>query len=137
MPEGAENAEIVVGMYAPMAADYEEIWAPLLRAYGIRMLDELPLEGAARVLDLGCGVGQLLPDIRARAADAFVVGIDLTEGMLRRAAGSSVAVMDGTRLGFADASFDAVVSCFVLFHFPDPRAALEGVRRVLRPGGSL
>lgn len=137
MPEGAENAEIVVGMYTPMAADYEEIWAPLLRAYGIRMLDELPLEGAARVLDLGCGVGQLLPDIRARAADAFVVGIDLTEGMLRRAAGSSVAVMDGTRLGFADASFDAAVSCFVLFHFPDPRAALEGVRRVLRPGGSL
>ena len=137
MPEGAENAEIVVGMYAAMAADYEEIWAPLLRAYGIRMLDDLPLEGAARVLDLGCGVGQLLPDIRARAADAFVVGIDLTEGMLRRAAGSNVAVMDGTRLAFADASFDAVVSCFVVFHFPDPRAALEGVRRVLRPGGSL
>lgn len=137
MQEGAENAEIVVGMYAPMAADYEEIWAPLLRAYGIRMLDELPLEGAARVLDLGCGVGQLLPDIRARAADAFVVGIDLTEGMLRRAARSSVAVMDGTRLGFADGSFDAVVSCFVAFHFPDPRAALEGVRRVLRAGGSL
>jgi SAM-dependent methyltransferase len=138
MPEGADNAGIVVGMYAPMAADYEAIWAPLLRVYGIRMLDRLPLAGAARVLDLGCGVGTLLPDIRARAADALVVGVDLTEEMLGRAGdGATVAVMDGTRLAFADASFDAIVSCFVVFHFPDPRAALAGVRRVLRPGGAF
>jgi len=125
-------------MYAPMAEDYEAIWAPLLRAYGIRMLDALPLTGAARVLDLGCGVGTLLEDIRARAADAFVVGVDLTEAMLRRAGRDArVAVMDGTALGFADETFDVVVSCFVAFHFPDPRAALTGVRRVLRPAGAI
>jgi SAM-dependent methyltransferase len=138
MAEGAENAGIVVGMYEPMAADYEEIWAPLLRAYGLRMLDALPLGSAHHVLDLGCGVGSLLPDIRERAPRAFVTGVDLTEGMLRRAPdGCTVAAMDGTRLAFAERSFDAVISCFVVFHFPDPKAALAGVHRVLRPGGSL
>ncbi|HTG47815.1 MAG TPA: methyltransferase domain-containing protein [Actinomycetota bacterium] len=138
MAQGADNADVVVGMYTPMAADYERIWAPLLRAYGLRLLDGLPLSGATRVLDLGCGVGVLLPDIAARAPGALVVGVDLTEGMLRRAGpGATVAVMDCTRLGFAEGSFDAIVSSFVVFHLPDPLGALKGVRAILRPGGAF
>ncbi len=138
MTEGAANASVVRSMYTPMASDYEEIWAPLLRPYGRRLLDMLPLDGARRVLDLGCGVGRLLHDIEERAPRALVVGSDLTEGMLRLApARFARAVMDGTRLGFAEEAFDAVVSAFALFHFPDPGRALEGVRRVVRAGGGV
>lgn len=138
MTEGAANADVVVSMYTPVAADYEEIWAPLLRPYGIRLLDELPLSDARHVLEVGCGVGRLLPDIAERAPRALVVGSDLTEAMLRAAPDEFPrAVMDGTRLGFADGVFDAVVSVFVLFHFPDPPGALQGLRRVLRPGGAV
>lgn len=135
---GAANADVVVDMYAPIAADYEGIWAPLLREFGIKLLDALPLAGARRVLDLGCGVGTLFPDIRERAPHAVIVGTDLTEGMLRRGpVDMPRAVMDGTRLGFADAAFDAVVSCFVVFHFPDPTAALQAVLRATAPAGGM
>jgi SAM-dependent methyltransferase len=129
---------VVVDMYTPIAPDYAQIWAPLLRPYGVRLLEALPLREASRVLDLGCGVGRLLPDIAARAPTAAVVGTDLTEGMLRQAPpGFARVVMDGTRPAFAHRSFDAIVSAFVVFHFPEPLPALKGIRRLLRPGGSM
>ncbi|MDP9225895.1 MAG: methyltransferase domain-containing protein [Actinomycetota bacterium] len=135
---GAANTQTLRGIYAPMAPDYEEIWAPLLRPYGLRLLEMLPLERARRVLELGCGVGRLLPDIAERARDATVIGCDLVEDMLRRAPPTFPrAVVDGTQLPFADASFDAVVSAFCIFHFPDPPDAMRGVRRTMAPGGSI
>lgn len=135
---GAANARALKGIYAPMAPDYEDIWAPLLHPYGRRLLDMLPLTRARRVLELGCGVGRLLPDIAGRAPDASVIGCDLVEEMLRRAPpGFSRAVVDGTRLPFAEASFDAMVSAFCIFHFPDPPAALHAARRAIAPRGSI
>jgi SAM-dependent methyltransferase len=135
---GAANAQTLKGLYAPVAPDYEEIWAPLLRPYGLRLIEMLPLERVRRVLELGCGVGRLLPDIVGRAPEATVIGCDLVEDMLRRApAAFPRAVVDGTQLPFADASFDAVVSAFCIFHFPDPPDAMRGVRRTMAPGGSI
>jgi SAM-dependent methyltransferase len=136
--KGATNAELIAAMYAPTAGDYEEIWAPLLRPFGLRLLDMLSLEGARRVLDLGCGVGRLLPDISERAPGALVVGCDLTEGMLSLANPRfSRVVMDALQPAFVAGAFDAVVSAFMLFHVPDPPSALERIREALRPGGKV
>lgn len=44
---------------------------------------------------------------------------------------------DASALGFADASFDAVVMAFMLFHVPEPPRALAEAHRVLRPAGRL
>ena len=55
---GAGNAEVVVGMYAPMAADYEEIWAPLLRVY--------PAPGDGGNLRYHRSAMSLIEDVRAR-----------------------------------------------------------------------
>jgi len=135
---GAANAKTVIDMYSPIASDYEEIWAPRLRPFALQLLERLPLDEARRVLDLGCGVGRLLPDIQGRAPGAFVVGSDLTQSMVRRADPRWGRVaMDGMRLAFADDTFDAVVSSFALFHFPDPPGALVGVRSAMRPGGRI
>lgn len=135
---GAANAWTVIGMYSPIASDYEEIWAPRLRPFAIRLLDRLSLADAHRVLDLGCGVGKLLPDIEQRAPGALAVGCDLTYDMLRLAQPRFGRVaMDGMRPAFADSSFDAVVSSFALFHFPDPPGALAGIHAAMRAGGRI
>jgi phosphatidylethanolamine/phosphatidyl-N-methylethanolamine N-methyltransferase len=76
-----------------------------------------------------------------------VVGIDLSEPMLRKARSrtqalrlgniESLAVMDAERLEFPDASFDAVVAQYVVNTVPHPEAALDEFARVLKPGGEI
>jgi len=135
---GSANARAIVQMYAPQAAEYEEIWAPLLHPYARSVLDRIGLGEGVRVLEIACGAGLLLPDIAERAPAARVVGLDLVEEMLRLAPRSfDRVVMDATQLGFVEGSFDSVVCTFALFHFPDPLEALRGICRVLRPAGVL
>src|SRR5262245_55978673 len=125
MGEGAANAETIRSLYTPITSTYDEVWAPLLRVHGLRLLDRASLLGAERVLDLGGGVGALLPAIAERAPAAIVVGCDLTEAMLRLAPKRFPQLaMDCTRNAFADGSFDAIVSTFMLFHVPEPDVAL-------------
>src|SRR5205809_5332242 len=138
MSDGAANAGTVREMYTPIASDYDELWAPLLRTHGLHLLDRAHIADAGRVLDLGCGVGKLLPDIEERAPHARVVGCDLVEAMLRIApARFPRVVMDATQWAFGPGVFDAVVSTFMLFHVPQPDEALAGVRTALRPGGRV
>ena len=124
--------------YSEDAAAYREHWAPLLRSLGARLLDGMALADSRRVLDLGAGVGFLLPEIRARAPRAMVVGADRAAGMIALAPPEFPRlVVDASRLGLADGAFDAVSMAFMLFHLPESTAGLAEARRVLRPGGAL
>ena len=133
-----DASRALAATYTSIAPDYEELWAPVLMPYTLRLLDELPLRDAARVLDLGTGVGTLLPELAARAPGAQVVGTDLSTGMLARAPEAFPRVLsDAMRLPFAEEAFDVVVSAFVLFNVPDPASALAEVHRCVRPGGAF
>jgi SAM-dependent methyltransferase len=96
------------------------------------------LAGAARVLDLGCGAGQIAR-LAASGGARRVVGIDASAAQIgeahRRGGGPGYARAVATRLPLASASFDAAVSCLVLEHVDDLDGALDEVSRVLRPGG--
>jgi ubiquinone/menaquinone biosynthesis C-methylase UbiE len=122
--------------YSVEAEAYRDLWAPVLVGLARWLLDELPLAQARRVLDLGCGVGALLPDLHKVAPRALIVGLDRTEAMVALGPRDfPLLVGDAAALPFAAGSLDAVVMAFMLFHLPRPSAGLAEAWRVLRPGG--
>jgi SAM-dependent methyltransferase len=124
--------------YSSEAQAYRDLWAPVLVGLARWLLEELPLAEARRVLDLGCGVGALLPHLDRVAPRALIVGLDRTEAMVALGPRDfPLLVGDAAELPFADGSFDAVVMAFMLFHLPRPTAGLAEAWRVLRPGGSV
>jgi trans-aconitate methyltransferase len=102
------------------------------------LLDLLaPLPGE-RVLDLGCGTGQLTSEIAARGAS--VLGLDLSPAMIEEARRKFPALGftagDARCLDFQD-QFDAVFSNAALHWIPQAERVVSGVARALRPGGRL
>jgi SAM-dependent methyltransferase len=98
------------------------------------------LADADRVLDLGCGEGQIARLAVAGGADR-VVGVDPAAAQLaeavRRGGGVSYARGLGGALPLRSGAFDAVVVCLVLEHVLDVDATFDEIARVLRPGGRL
>jgi ubiquinone/menaquinone biosynthesis C-methylase UbiE len=114
------------------------------RAFDADFLGPVPLRSGDRVLDLGCGAGDLTRTIADLVTGGHVVGLDAQPSMLdeaRRRAGANQSFVAGPvqeldRLVEA-ASFDVVVSRAVLHWVPraDQPAVARGVARALRPGG--
>jgi SAM-dependent methyltransferase len=103
------------------------------------LLDAASVRSGARVLDVGCGRGDLCAAAAARGAE--VVGVDLAEGMLRAAREAHRALefrrADAEALPFADASFDAALAAFVVNHLPHPERGAAELRRVVAAGGRV
>lgn len=97
-------------------------------------LAALPAHSTARVLDVGCGNGAYLTQLRARRIEA--VGCDLSQGMLAVAAPHEKLVnADVTVLPFVSSAFDVVIAAHMLYHVADRKAAASELRRVVRRGG--
>jgi ubiquinone/menaquinone biosynthesis C-methylase UbiE len=102
------------------------------------------LPHAGRVLDVGCGTGQLLRRAATSFPESELVGVDPAAEMVHQAASSSASGVVGRfvqgsaeSLPFDDASFDLVVSTMSFHHWRNQRAGLREVSRVLVPGGVL
>jgi SAM-dependent methyltransferase len=107
------------------------------------LLDRIGLRPGEHVLDVATGTGNMA--LRAAAAGADVVGLDLTpelfETAWRRMEERGVAVDwvegDAEELPFGDASFDAVVSVFGVQFAPRHQIVARELARVTRPGGRI
>jgi SAM-dependent methyltransferase len=92
------------------------------------------LRPGMRVLDIGTGPGSIAAGLADVVGPGLVTGVDLWPMADARV---PVAGADAVLLPFADATFDAVYSCAVLQHTPDPSAVLREARRVCRPGAVI
>jgi len=122
---------------------YEEEFVPAIFAqWATRLTAAATLSPGDRVLDVGCGTGVLAREAAAALGDdASVAGVDINETMLDVARELAPGIRwhraDAATLPFADESFDAVVSQFVLMFVPDPIRVLREMWRVLAPEGRL
>ncbi len=127
--------------YDRLADEYDTRWRRYIDASVQMALEAVELQGGERVLDLGCGTGQLEARLLARWPQLQITGVDVSPEMLNQALAMRLPVRwlagEAAALPLADARFD-VVACLSAFHyFRQPRAALAEMRRVLRPQGQL
>ncbi|HEX7498307.1 MAG TPA: methyltransferase domain-containing protein [Candidatus Limnocylindrales bacterium] len=144
----------VIERFDRTAEAYLRWWAPVLAPASKRLVDRLdrldpglPAGRPSDVLDLGCGTGNLIFEATRRWPEARLTGLDGSVGMLKVIRRESAALPESTQarlayvhayadsLPFPDASFDLVMTAFVLQQVPDRMAVIREMHRVLRPGG--
>jgi phosphatidylethanolamine/phosphatidyl-N-methylethanolamine N-methyltransferase len=126
-------------IYKHWAPIYDRIYRRILIDAHKRTAQAAAIAGHS-ILEVGAGTGLVL---RHYPIDRQVVGIDLSEDMLGKAAEKvrdlhlqhvkGLVSMDACRLGFRDHSFEAVTLPFVITLVPDPEQALTECARVLKP----
>ncbi len=137
-------------LFAPLPRRYD-LLVDLLsfgqnRRWRGAMVDRIAAAAPTTVLDVATGTAGVALLLTERTA-AGVVGLDLTEAMLRqgveRVRGHGrqervrLLVGRAERLPFPDASFDALTFTYLLRYVADPAATLSELARVVRPGGTV
>jgi SAM-dependent methyltransferase len=106
----------------------------------------LKLSGNARILELGCGNGQLWKENADRIPEGWNITLsDLSAGMLDAAWRNLVPTgrafkfeeIDAQSIPYEDGTFEAVIANQMLYHVPDRTKAIAEIKRVLKTGGRL
>src|SRR5262245_8082090 len=125
---------------------YDTYLVPFLfEHYAAHLAGKLALSPGSRVLEVACGTGVLTRHLlQALPPKGTLVATDLNGAMLDLARTKvnpdprlEWKVADAMKLPFGDATFDVVACQFGVKFFPDKVAALQEMKRVLKPGGTL
>jgi ubiquinone/menaquinone biosynthesis C-methylase UbiE len=118
----------------------------MLRPITERLLRSAGIDAGMRVLDLGCGAGDVsMLAAELVASPGFVVGIDRSQEVLnvarKRAQEAGLRQISFVRASVeefsADEPFDLVIGRYILVHQAEPVALLRKAARLVRPGGAL
>jgi len=94
----------------------------------------------SKILDAGCGSGELVASFRDLGLEAY--GVDISEKFLSHAPGNirpflTIANMNHARVSFDDSTFDLVTSHHSIEHLTNPANLVKEASRILKPGGML
>jgi demethylmenaquinone methyltransferase/2-methoxy-6-polyprenyl-1,4-benzoquinol methylase len=144
---GDQRKRSIRQMFARLAPRYDLINRIITlgqdRRWRRETIHHLELDGQSRALDVGTGTGELAFQILRLTPQTRVIAVDFTPEMIRigqkrdRHADISWVIADVSQLPFADESFHAVVSGFVLRNVVDIERMLEEQNRILKPHGRL
>ena len=141
MPATIANTQMAEAWSGPEGDDWARDWKRYddgVSGYHRRLLEAAAVVPGERVLDVGCGNGQVARDLAHLGAHAL--GIDLSHQMIAKArelGGADFVEGDAQVHPLPDAGFDVVVSRFGAMFFADRRAAFTNLSRVTRPRGRL
>jgi ubiquinone/menaquinone biosynthesis C-methylase UbiE len=148
-PELAEPdyKQVDAASYDLAAVEFDRLTERFSGPLAMRMLEFAQVQARDHVLDVGTGTGLVALRAGSLAKNGRVIGIDHSSGMLEQASvkaqrsrlGDVVTFqqMDAEQLDFPDQCFDAVLSLYALFHFPEPLVAIREMHRALRKGGKI
>ncbi|HLJ88224.1 MAG TPA: class I SAM-dependent methyltransferase [Candidatus Angelobacter sp.] len=107
-------------------------------------IELMDIQSGDRILDLGCGTGWASRRLAAIANRGEVVGVDVADEMLRRAANASSSFPNvryvwgsAENIPAPDSSFEKVLSVESFYYYADQGKALDELRRVMAPGARL
>jgi len=143
LPSGADKRRAVEEIFDRIAPRYDLlnglITLGLHRRWKRAAIEALGAAPASRVIDLGCGTGDLLFEL-ARAG-VRGIGVDISAGMLaaarRRSAPGALTRASADALPFPSRSCDGLVCGFALRNFVSIEPVLREAARVLRPGARI
>ena len=146
----AERNSFAQDLFNPLPARYDRLAELLSFGQNGRwrraMVDRIVPAPGDVVLDVASGTAGVALQLASRT-DARVIGVDLTEHMLRRGKANVAAAGQSRRIGLVagrgeqlplpDASVDALTFTYLLRYVEDPQATLAELARVVRPGGRV
>jgi demethylmenaquinone methyltransferase/2-methoxy-6-polyprenyl-1,4-benzoquinol methylase len=140
LPQGDEKVRAVRNMFDRIAPRYDLVNRVMTFGLDIgwrrRTVEALGLAAGARVLDLGCGTGDLCRELADDGCRPL--GFDLSAGMLAASRTTAPLVQaDVLRLPVADGVADGVTCGFTLRNLADLDAFFAELARVVRPGGRI
>lgn len=150
VPARTRPNEFARSLFAGLPRRYDRLAAVLSlgqdRRWRAAMVDHIAPAGPAMILDVATGPAGVARQL-ARRTNALVIGIDLSEPMLRQGVAAVTAsglsdriallVGRGEQLPFPDATFDALTFTYLLRYVADPAATLAELARVLKPGAPM
>jgi SAM-dependent methyltransferase len=131
------------GAHGAYWAEHAETYDASTARYQPALLAAVGAKPGERILDVGCGSGQLAIDLVRSTPGCTAVGVDLSSAQLDvgRARAGDLAVefvqADAQVHDFGDATYDAVVSRTGTLFFSDPAMAFANLARATKPGGRL
>mgnify|MGYP001558206744 CR=1 FL=1 len=139
------NLEENKSLFTHWSGTYD--WAPFqfwMRRFQLPVLREVDFAGGGKLLDVGCGTGELLKALEHKDKEhrLMLSGVDLSPEMLAKAQkklSSSVTLAEGDvhQLSFREGTFDYVASTEAFHHYGDQSWALGEMKRVVKKEGKI